>query len=73
VHAALNSPEEGLLGVRAKHRRVPESDTGGGAELDRVRLEHGWVEGMTSGPSGRGATQAGERAGGGRGPAGPLR
>jgi hypothetical protein len=56
VHAALNSPEEGLLGVRAKHRRVPESDTGGGAELDRVRLEHGWVEGMTSGPSGRGAT-----------------
>jgi hypothetical protein len=38
VRAALNNPEEGLHGVRAKHRRVPGSDTGSGAGLNRVRL-----------------------------------
>jgi hypothetical protein len=62
--AALNRPEEGLLGVRAKHRRVPESDTGGGTELSRVRLEHGWAEGMTSGPQ-RSAAVARRRRGSG--------
>jgi hypothetical protein len=41
VHASLNSPKEGLLGVRAKYRRVLGSDTGGGAGLSRVLLGHG--------------------------------
>jgi hypothetical protein len=64
VRVALNSPEEGLLSVWAKHRRVPESDTGGGAELSRVRLEHGWAEEMTSGPQ-LSATVARRRRGSG--------
>jgi hypothetical protein len=65
--------------VRAKHWRVPGSDTGGGAGLSRVRLERGGVEGMTSGPQ-LSVTAARRRRGSGcgelavvAGPTGPLR
>jgi hypothetical protein len=73
VHAALNNPKEGLLGVRAKYRRVPGSDTGGGAGLSRARLGHR-RSGMTGGP--HLSSAAGEEGGGVGwrqrcGPAGP--
>jgi hypothetical protein len=51
---------------------VPESDTGGGAGLSRVRLEHGEAEGMTSGTPLSVTAARRRRAGGGNGPKGQL-
>jgi hypothetical protein len=49
--------------VRARTGGVPESDTGGGAGLSRVRLEHDEAEGMTGRPQ-RPVTASAAQAGG---------
>jgi hypothetical protein len=49
--------------VRARTGGVPESDTGGGAGLSRVRLEHDEAEGMTGRPQ-RPVTAGAAQAGG---------